>query len=203
MKITWPGHSCFTLESQGYQIVLDPYQDGSVPGLTTVSIEADQVLCSHGHGDHCGTEYESLRRGVTSPFTMEIINTWHDGRNGAKRGSNIIHIVDDIQYHIARLGDLGCNLTPEQIDKLHSLTALLIPVGDFFVINTARAPHCVSSHPYCCPGLCCRTCVVCKYLLSRRIHCRTGHGLGQHSFRIRTEGWHYYICPRETFYMIS
>lgn len=130
MKITWPGHSCFTLESQGYQIVLDPYQDGSVPGLTTVHIEADQVLCSHGHGDHCGTECVSLCQGVTSPFTIEIINTWHDDRNGAKRGSDIIHIVSDIQYHIAHLGDLGCNLTPEQIDKLHSLTALLIPVGD-------------------------------------------------------------------------
>ena len=55
MKITWLGHSCFTVESQGYKIVLDPYKDGSVPGLTLVREEAKQVLCSHGHGDHCGT----------------------------------------------------------------------------------------------------------------------------------------------------
>ena len=26
MKITWLGHSCFTVESQGYRIVLDPYK---------------------------------------------------------------------------------------------------------------------------------------------------------------------------------
>ena len=36
MKITWLGHSCFTVESQGYRIVLDPYKDGSVPGLAPV-----------------------------------------------------------------------------------------------------------------------------------------------------------------------
>lgn len=61
MKLTWLGHSCFIIESQGYRIVLDPYQDGSVPGLAPVRVEADQVLCSHGHGDHCGTECVTLR----------------------------------------------------------------------------------------------------------------------------------------------
>lgn len=46
MKITWLGHSCFTVESQGYRIVLDPYKDGSVPGLAPVRVEADQVLAA-------------------------------------------------------------------------------------------------------------------------------------------------------------
>lgn len=68
MKLTWLGHSCFIIESQGYRIVLDPYQDGSVPGLAPVRAEADLVLCSHGHSDHCGIECVSPRQGVTSPF---------------------------------------------------------------------------------------------------------------------------------------
>ena len=38
MKLTWLGHSCFTVESQGYRIVLDPYQDGSVPGLAPIRV---------------------------------------------------------------------------------------------------------------------------------------------------------------------
>ena len=74
MKITWLGHSCFTVKSQGYKIVLDPYKDGSIPGLAPVREEADQVLCSHGHGDHCGTECVSLRQGGPSPFTVETID---------------------------------------------------------------------------------------------------------------------------------
>lgn len=139
MKLTWLGHSCFTIESQGYLIVLDPYQDGSVPGLVPVRVEANQVLCSHGHGDHCGTECVSLRQGAPSPFTVETIDTWHDDKNGAKRGSNTIHILNDGQCRVAHLGDLGCGLTQEQKDRLRGLSALLVPVGGFFTINAAQA----------------------------------------------------------------
>ena len=37
IKITWLGHSCFKIESKGYQIILDPYQDGSVPGYRPIA----------------------------------------------------------------------------------------------------------------------------------------------------------------------
>ena len=50
MKITYLGHSCFRVESQGWTIVLDPYGVDSVPGYRPVQEEADQVLCSHGRG---------------------------------------------------------------------------------------------------------------------------------------------------------
>ena len=139
MKITWMGHSCFTVEFQGYKIVLDPYKDGSVPGLAPVREEADLVLCSHSHGDHCGTECVPLRQGKPSPFTVETINTWHDNKKGALRGPNTIHILSDGQCRVAHLGDLGCDLTPEQKDKLRHLTALLIPVGGHSTIDAAQA----------------------------------------------------------------
>ena len=139
MKITWLGHSCFTVESQGYKIVLDPYKDGSVPGLAPIREEADQVLCSHSHGDHCGTECVTLRQGKPSPFTVETIDTWHDGKKGALRGPNTIHILSDGKCRVAHLGDLGCDLTPEQKDKLRDLTALLIPVGGHYTIDAAQA----------------------------------------------------------------
>lgn len=50
--ITWNGHSCFTVSTGGYSIVLDPYAPDSVPGLPALSLTGDQVLCSHEHGDH-------------------------------------------------------------------------------------------------------------------------------------------------------
>ena len=139
MKITWLGHSCFTVESQGYRIVLDPYKDGTVPGLAPVRVEADQVLCSHGHDDHCGTECVSLCQGGASPFTVEVIDSWHDDKEGALRGPNTIHVLSDGQCRVAHLGDLGCDLTPEQKEKLRHLTALLIPVGGHFTIDAAQA----------------------------------------------------------------
>ena len=47
MRITWLGHACFMVEHEDYRIILDPYCD--VPGFHDISVEADAVLCSHGH----------------------------------------------------------------------------------------------------------------------------------------------------------
>ena len=52
MKITWIGHACFKIESDGYTLIFDPYADGFVPGLKPLREKADMVLCSHEHGDH-------------------------------------------------------------------------------------------------------------------------------------------------------
>lgn len=41
MKLIYMGHSCFRVESEGYSVILDPYQDGSVPGYRPVREEAD------------------------------------------------------------------------------------------------------------------------------------------------------------------
>lgn len=139
MKITYLGHSCFKIESKGFEIVLDPYQDGKVPGYLPVRETADQVLCSHGHGDHCGVENVTLRQGGASPFTVETIETWHDDQRGALRGTDTIHILDDGRCRLAHLGDLGCELTAEQKDRLRGLTALLIPVGGYYTIDAAQA----------------------------------------------------------------
>ena len=139
MKITWLGHSCFKLGSHGYEIILDPYEDDSVPGYTPLREQADQVLCSHEHGDHCGVASVTLRRGTPSRFSVETIASWHDDKEGRLRGNNTIHILDDGQCRVAHLGDLGCDLTQAQKDKLRGLTALMIPVGGFFTINAVQA----------------------------------------------------------------
>lgn len=139
MTLTYVGHSCFKVESQGYELVLDPYQDGKVPGYQPVRETADGVLCSHGHGDHCGVECVTLREGKASPFTVETLDTWHDDQQGALRGTDTIHILDDGQCRIAHLGDLGCELTSEQKNRLRGLTALMIPVGGYYTIDAAQA----------------------------------------------------------------
>ena len=140
MKLTWLGHSCFLVESQGYRIVFDPYEPDSVPGYLPISVEADQVLCSHEHRDHHGVNQVTLRQGAAaSPFTIRTISTWHDDQQGALRGPNTIHILDDGNCRIAHLGDLGCELTPQQKEELKGLTAVLIPVGGYYTIDAAQA----------------------------------------------------------------
>lgn len=137
MKLTWLGHSCFKMESNGYTVILDPYEDDYVPGLAPVRETADAVFCSH---EHKARAVVTLKQDQTpSPFTITEIHTWHDEVQGAKRGENCIRIFDDGTYRVAHLGDLGCELEPEQIEQLKGLDAVMIPVGGFYTIDATQA----------------------------------------------------------------
>lgn len=141
VKLTWHGHSCFTLEEDGYAIVLDPYADGYVPGFGPLKLTADEVLCSHGHADHnaaqCVTIRDAQAPGKRNPFTVTEIHSWHDDAQGAKRGDNCIRIFDDGQYRIAHMGDIGCLPTQEQKEQLKGIDVMLMPVGGFFTLEPA------------------------------------------------------------------
>ena len=139
MKLTWIGHSCFKVESGDYVIILDPYQDNSVAGLTPIREEADLVLCSHEHGDHNGRDTVTIRSPREAAIRVSEISTFHDDKEGTMRGLNTIHILDDGICRIAHLGDLGCHPTTEQLEQLKNLDAVLIPVGGFFTIDAKQA----------------------------------------------------------------
>ena len=81
MKITWIGHSCFKVEEAGYRIVFDPYDDGYVPGLGPVRETAEEVLCSHEHGDHNARKRVTLVSGSKSPFTVTKIRRLRNARS--------------------------------------------------------------------------------------------------------------------------
>ena len=124
MKLIWNGHSCFTIQSEDGTLVLDPYQDGSVPGLSPLSLTADLVLCSHEHRDHGARETVALT-GRTAAFQVDRLDT--------------IHILSSQGLRVAHLGDLGCFPTPEQMDRLMGLDALLLPVGGYYTIDAQQA----------------------------------------------------------------
>lgn len=139
IRITWLGHACFLLESQDYRIVLDPYEDQKVPGYGTVRQQAHQVLCSHDHGDHNYTAAVALLPEQPCPFHITVLDTFHDDRQGALRGTDRIHIFDNGTLRVAHLGDLGCELTPAQKDALKGLDAVMIPIGGYYTIDAVQA----------------------------------------------------------------
>lgn len=138
MKLTWNGHSCFSLECQDGTIVFDPYQKNSVPGLKPLNLKADLILCSHEHEDHHALNVVTLS-GTKTDFTIDKIETFHDDQNGALRGKNIIHIVQSEGMQIVHLGDLGCDLTSEQTKKIFRCDVLMIPIGGHYTIDALEA----------------------------------------------------------------
>ena len=105
MKITYHGHSCFTLRSAGYTIAIDPYDD-HVPGYRHLQLKANAVFCSHGHSDHSWVQAVTIEEGGASPFTVTEIAGFHDDAGGAKRGPNTMRIFEAEGLKVAHLGDL-------------------------------------------------------------------------------------------------
>ena len=134
MKLTWLGHSCMKLEEKNFTVILDPYSPGSVPGYRALDEEADLVLCSHGHGDHCAEGEIRKKTGGVNPFTVSFIDTWHDEVQGAKRGPNRITVLEAEGIKVIHMGDIGCELTDEQYAALQGADILLMPVGGFYTV---------------------------------------------------------------------
>lgn len=139
MKLTWLGHACFQIERDGYILVIDPYADGTVPGLKPVGASAHRVLCSHGHSDHAGQEAVTLLPRAEETLHVEVLDTFHDDAGGTLRGPNKFFLITGGNQKVAHLGDLGCGLTDDQKEKLQDLDVLLIPVGGFYTIDGAQA----------------------------------------------------------------
>lgn len=142
--IQWHGHSCFSVTADNYTIVLDPFADGSVPGIGNIRPEANAVLCSHYHSDHGCAEVVTVTEKENCPFEILKIDTYHDDVQGTKRGENRIHILETDGIRIVHFGDLGCMLTSEQAELLKKADVLMIPVGGFYTIDAAQAKEIVS-----------------------------------------------------------
>ena len=144
ITIKWHGHSCFSVTANDYTIVVDPFADGSVPGLPDIRPHANAVLCSHYHSDHGCTDVVIVTEKENSPFHVLKIDSYHDDAQGSKRGENQIHVLETNGTRIVHFGDLGCMLTTEQMEILKNADVLMIPVGGFYTIDAEQAKEIVS-----------------------------------------------------------
>ena len=137
MKFTWLGHSCFLLEQDGYRIVTDPYT--GVEGYPPLSVSAHAVCCSHRHFDHDAVDQVTMLPPVSSPFTVREVETCHDDQGGALRGANTVRVFTAGGVSVAHLGDLGHQLTAEQLSAIGIVDAVLVPVGGVYTVDAAGA----------------------------------------------------------------
>ena len=142
MIIKYHGHSCFSVISNNYTVVLDPYC--GINGLEDVNLNANEVITSHDHKDHAYVEGVNITKAI-SPFEVKKIPTYHDDANGSKRGLNNITVLMAEDKKIVHLGDLGHLLDESVINKIKGCDVLMIPVGGFFTIDALQAIKIIES----------------------------------------------------------
>lgn len=150
MTIQWLGRSCFKILTKNgtdeVTIAIDPFTDNK-DGLKMPKFGADILLMTHDHTDH--NNADAIRGEpfvVTTPGEFEFkgvfiygIPSFHDDKDGKERGKNIIYKVISEEISFVHLGDLGHELTAEQVERLGNVDILAIPVGGIYTIDAAKA----------------------------------------------------------------
>jgi L-ascorbate metabolism protein UlaG (beta-lactamase superfamily) len=154
VKLTLNGHACVTIEAaDGRILVTDPYLHGAFGGKIThapVRVAADVVWVSHGHIDHSHVTPElgpgdgALpiivdRSGTAGGIEFRVRSTYHDREGGTRMGMTGMVAFEIDGVAIAHLGDIGCDLTPEDVAALGPVDLLLWPVGGTYTLGPKDA----------------------------------------------------------------
>lgn len=147
MKIEYLGHACFRIDGE---LVIDPYKDGSVPGLSPLRVSGSRVICSHEHADHSGRECVEIN-GDDCGFEIKEVPSFHDDQQGALRGPNTIFVITNAAgERLVHLGDLGHFPDDKQLTAISDADYLLIPVGGYYTIDARMAVKiCEACRPKC------------------------------------------------------
>ena len=149
MKIIWHGHSCFEV-SDKVTVVIDPH-DGKSLGIKTPSVRADILLISHDHFDHnCSRIVKGDFVTLREPGKKELkgvkvqgLPAYHDDAEGTKRGKVTLFRFEIGGIRFCHCGDLGQDLSDQQVQALGKVDVLFVPVGGVFTLDGAGAQRLV------------------------------------------------------------
>ncbi|MBE0433227.1 MBL fold metallo-hydrolase [candidate division WOR-3 bacterium] len=155
MKIIFLGHASFLIVSEkGTRIITDPYKPGCFEGgikYAPITEPADVVTISHEHDDHNCTAVEGnpvFVRGEDRKEIKDIVisgtPTFHDTERGTARGSNTIFKMTIDGMNVVHLGDLGHQLSEEEVSSIGEVDILFMPVGGHFTIDARAGEDTVS-----------------------------------------------------------
>ena len=116
MKITYYGHSCFSVAAGGKNILFDPFISGNelAKNISIEDIKADYIFVSHGHFDHMlDVVAIAARTGATvvaiwelyNYFTKQGVKNVHPLNPGGKAAFDFGAVKAFIAQHSSSLPD--------------------------------------------------------------------------------------------------
>jgi L-ascorbate metabolism protein UlaG (beta-lactamase superfamily) len=148
MKLKWLGHSCFLITSEtGLRIITDPYATVGGINYSPVNEAADIVTVSHDHRDHNNFAavpgkpevITSIGTKTAKGIQFKGIASHHDKSRGKERGANTIFCFTVDGINLCHLGDLGHDLSQEEIAQIGNVDVLFIPIGGLYTIDARVA----------------------------------------------------------------
>jgi len=150
MDIQYFGYSCFRLKGKEVVLTTDPISPEA--GIKLPKISSDIITVSHDHPDHNGTKQiiEAIVRPqpfiIDGPGEYEVsgvsitgIPSFHDSVSGKKYGRNTIFVIIMDGMRMVHLGDIGQELTDQQVEEINGVDILFIPVGGTFTLDSKQA----------------------------------------------------------------
>jgi len=133
MVINYFGHSCFKFKSTTATVLTDPYS--AITGFTMPKTEADLVTISHSHQDHNDlTRLKNEAFVITEPGEYEVKGVsvlgypaLHD-KDSTLANNIFVFQIEDLR--LCHLGDLGVELTQNQLEELDGIDILFVNVGN-------------------------------------------------------------------------
>lgn len=150
MNIYWLGQSSYLIETNNKnKVLIDPFN--AEIGYTPFKGAVDLVTISHEHFDHNFLELiennPTIIRTATNHNTdfckIEGISAFHDDKNGAEKGENIIFKYNIDGITLCHLGDLGHELDEETLKKIGEVDILFVPVGEVYTFDVESAVNVV------------------------------------------------------------
>ncbi len=76
-RVTWLGHACLMIDSDGKRVLIDPFLDGNPAAAARPDdVQPDAILVSHGHGDHIGDTVAIAKRTGATVISNYEISLW-------------------------------------------------------------------------------------------------------------------------------
>lgn len=133
MKITWHGHSAFTLEAAGKNVLVDPFLTGnpSFVGDDAAGVArryagvidgVSHVVITHGHSDHTGDAADIAIRQAPKVFCNYDLGVWLMGKVAAANGGEPSQAAFELMNTGGTVENDGVSVTLTRAD--HSSGAL-------------------------------------------------------------------------------
>lgn len=139
MKISWYGQSCFKIQNNDEDILINPYNPRRI-GLRGPNFKATVLILTNPEDE------ERARKDFKEGFIISQAGEYETrgifvyGTSVFRKGkrTNIYQVeIDGVRYGI--LGEIDTVLKSEELEGLDGIDVLFIPVGGKSVINAEKA----------------------------------------------------------------